>query len=398
MTAQSVQAVVLAAGEGTRIRPLSASLPKPMLPVADRPLAAHAADAAVQAGADELLLVVGYEADAVREYFGDEYAGIPVSYAVQETQAGTADAVRAARDQLDGPFAVLNGDNLYDPDAIAELFDSGPAVGAFRVEDPSNYGVLSTEGGVVTDIVEKPADPPTNLANTGAYLFPDEAREWLDVPESERGEREITDVLARTVAEYDVSAVELDRWLDVGRPWELLEANEWKIDELDREIRGEVHETADLRGPVVVEEGASVDAGVVIEGPALVRAGASVGPNAYVRGATLLGEDAKVGHGVEVKNSVLMPGATVGHLSYVGDSVLGRNVNFGAGTNVANLRHDDEPVKLTVKGERVSTGRRKFGVVVGDDAKTGINVSLNVGTKLSPGVGVPPGETVTRDR
>ncbi|WP_137287244.1 bifunctional sugar-1-phosphate nucleotidylyltransferase/acetyltransferase [Halorussus salinisoli] len=398
MTAERVQAVVLAAGEGTRIRPLSASLPKPMLPVADRPLATHAADAAVRAGADELILVVGYEADAVRDYFGEEYAGIPVSYAVQETQAGTADAVRTARDRLDGPFAVLNGDNLYDPEGVEALFEAGPAVGAHRVADPTNYGVLSTEGGVVTDIVEKPADPPTDLANTGAYLFPEEARAWLDVPESERGEREITDVLARTIEEYDVSAVELDRWLDVGRPWELLEANEWKLGELARDIRGDVHETADLRGPVVVEEGATIDAGVVVEGPALVRTGASVGPNAYVRGATLVGEGAKVGHSVEVKNTVLMPGATVGHQSYVGDSVLGRNVNFGAGSNVANLRHDDEAVKLTVKGERVSTGRRKFGVVAGDGAKTGINVSLNVGTKLSPGVGIPPGETVTRDR
>jgi bifunctional UDP-N-acetylglucosamine pyrophosphorylase/glucosamine-1-phosphate N-acetyltransferase len=416
MTAERIQAVVLAAGEGTRMRPLSASRPKPMLPVDDRPLAAHAADAAAQAGADELIIVVGYEADAVREYFGREYAGVPVSYAVQDEQAGTADAVRSARDLLDGPFAVLNGDNLYEPEAIEALFETGPAVGAHRVDDPTSYGVLSTEGGVstegdvstrgnvptegetVTDIVEKPAEPPSDLANTGAYLFPAETREWLDVPESERGEREITDVLARVIDEYEVSAVEIDRWLDVGRPWELLEANEWKLGELHRDVRGEVHDDADLRGDVVVEDGAVVDAGVVVEGPALIRAGASVGPNAYVRGATLVDEGAKVGHGVEVKNSVLMEGATVGHLSYVGDSVLGRNVNFGAGTTVANLRHDDEPVKFTVKGERVSTGRRKFGVVAGDDAKTGIDVALNIGTKLSSDIGIPPGETVTRDR
>jgi UDP-N-acetylglucosamine diphosphorylase/glucosamine-1-phosphate N-acetyltransferase len=393
-----MQAVVLAAGEGTRIRPLSASLPKPMLPVADRPLAAHAAASAVRAGADELLLVVGYEADVVREYFGEEYAGVPVTYAAQREQAGTADAVRAAAEYLDGPFVVLNGDNLYEPDAIADLFDNGPSVGAVRVEDPSNYGVLSTEEGIVTDIVEKPDDPPTNLANAGAYAFPAEARDWLDVPESERGEHEITDVLAQVIAEYDVGYAAMDRWLDVGRPWELLEANEWKLGELDRDLRGEVHEDADLRGDVVVEEGAKIDAGVVIEGPALVRSGASVGPNAYVRGATLLGEDAKIGHSVEVKNSVIGRGSHVAHLSYVGDSVLGRDVNFGAGTNVANLRHDDEAVELTVKGERVSTGRRKFGVVVGDEAKTGINASLNAGVKLSSGATTKPGEVVTRDR
>ena len=393
-----MQAVLLAAGQGTRMRPLTDSLPKPMLPVADRPLVAHTADAAVDAGADELIIVVGYEAAEVRAYFGETYRGVPVTFAVQQSQDGTADAVRAARDYLDEPFAVLNGDNLYDPDAIESLFSSGPALATFQVEAPSNYGVISIEGDYVSDIVEKPPDPPTNLANTGAYVFPAEAREWLDVPESERGEYEITDVVARVIAEYDVTPVELDRWLDVGRPWELLEANEWKLADLDRRIDGEVSTEADLRGSVVVEEGATVEPGVVIEGPALLQSGATVGPNAYIRGATLLGENAHVGQSVELKNTVVMADSNVPHLSYVGDSVLGRDVNFGAGTNVANLRHDGADVRVTVKGERVSTGRRKFGVVVGDGVKTGINTSLNAGVTLSTGASTTPGESVSRDR
>ncbi|MFH5802312.1 bifunctional sugar-1-phosphate nucleotidylyltransferase/acetyltransferase [Haladaptatus sp. CMAA 1911] len=393
-----MQAIVLAAGEGTRMRPLSASCPKPMLPVAEEPLVAHTARAAVEAGANELVLVVGYEADTVRDYFGAEYAGIPVKYSIQEEQRGTADAVRAARKHIDGPFAVLNGDNLYDTAAVKRLLSNGPGVGTYRVDDPSNYGVISTDGSRATDIVEKPDDPPTNLANTGAYVFPEEARDWLDVGESERGEFEITDVLERIIEEYDVMAVEVERWLDVGRPWELLEANEWKLGELERDVRGDVSEAATLDGNVVVEEGATVKSGVVIEGPALIRSGATVGPNAYIRGATLVDEGAKVGHSVEVKNSVLSPGAAVGHLSYVGDSVLGHDVNFGAGTNVANLRHDGESVKHTVKGDRVSTGRRKFGVVVGDGVKTGINTSLYPGVTLSEGSMTLPNEEVSRDK
>ncbi|KZN26138.1 glucose-1-phosphate thymidylyltransferase [Haladaptatus sp. R4] len=393
-----MQAIVLAAGEGTRMRPLSASCPKPMLPVAEEPLVAHTARAAVEAGAEELVLVVGYEADTVREYFGAEYAGIPVKYSVQEEQRGTADAVRAAREHIDGPFAVLNGDNLYDTAAVKQLLSNGPGVGTYRVNDPSNYGVISTDGDRATGIVEKPDDPPTDLANTGAYVFPEEARDWLDVGESERGEFEITDVVERVIEEYDVTAVEVERWLDVGRPWELLEANEWKIGELERDIRGDVSDGATITGDVVVEEGATVKSGVVIEGPALIRSDATIGPNAYIRGATLVDNGAKVGHSVEVKNSVLSPGATVGHLSYVGDSVLGRDVNFGAGTNVANLRHDGKSVKHTVKGDRVSTGRRKFGVVVGDNVKTGINTSLYPGVTLSEGVVTLPNEEVSRDK
>ncbi|MFB6354237.1 MAG: bifunctional sugar-1-phosphate nucleotidylyltransferase/acetyltransferase, partial [Halobacteriales archaeon] len=345
-----MQTVVLAAGEGTRMRPLTASRPKPMLPVAGRPLLAHVLDAAVAAGASRLVVVVGYEADAVRRCIGDEHAGVPVEYAVQEAQRGTADAVRAARDRLDdAPFVVLAGDNLYDEPSLAGLFDAVPAVGAFEVDDPRPYGVLELDDGRVTRVVEKPDDPPSSLVNASAYTFTAEALDWLEVEASERGEHELTDVLARQLAAGDVRAVPLERWLDVGRPWELLAANEWKLGELDRALAGDVSGDAEVVGDVVVEAGATVRSGAVVEGPALVEAGAEVGPNAYVRGATAIGPDAKVGHAVEVKNSVLMAGATAGHLSYVGDSVLGRDVNLGAGTVVANLRHDDAPVELTVK-------------------------------------------------
>ena len=416
-----MQAVILAAGRGTRMGPLTETTPKPLLPVADRPLAAHVADAAVAAGADELILTVGYGGDRVREYFGDERAGVPVRYAEQPAQLGTADALAVAADLIDGDFAVLNGDSLYEAADLRRLFTTAPRVGAVEVSNPSAYGVLVTDGDVVTEVREKPADPPSNLINAGAYSFPADAVDLLDVPEIDRGERELTDVLDRVVERDELEVVRFDEWLDVGRPWELLEANERRLpgradesaagaapDGGVRSAEGEsgpadpasprVHPDATLRGDVVVEAGASVGPGVVIDGPVRVRSGATVGPNAYLRGATLVGEGAHVGHAVEIKNSVLLAGATVGHLSYVGDSVLGRDVNLGAGTNVANLRHDGEAVSLDVKGERTSTGRRKFGTVLGPDVKTGIQTGIDAGVTLSAGARTEPGENVTRDR
>ena len=394
-----MQTVVLAAGEGTRMRPLTADRPKPMLPVAGRPLIEHVLEAAVEAGASRFVVVVGYRAEAVRGHLGEAFGGRPVDYAVQADQRGTADAVRAAGAHLDdGPFAVLAADNLYDAPSLAELFGEAPAVGAAEVDDPRPYGVFELDGDRVVGVVEKPADPPSDLVNASAYVFEAAARDWLDVEASDRGEFELTDVLARQIDAAEVRLVTLERWLDVGRPWELLEANEWKLGELSREIGGEVEAGASLDGAVVVEPGATVRSGAVVEGPAFIGDGARVGPNAYVRGRTAVGADATVGHAVEVKNSLLMAGANVGHLSYVGDSVLGRGVNLGAGTIAANLRHDGAPVELTVKGERVSTGRRKFGVVVGDGAKTGIHTSLNPGVTLSAGARSAPGEVVTRDR
>ena len=261
-----MQAVILAAGEGTRMRPLTETVPKPMLPVADRPLAAHTADAAVTAGAERLVFVIGYGGDRVRDHFGDEYRGVPVAYAIQEEQLGTAHAAAAAREHLDGDFVVLNGDDLYDAAAIETLFEQCPAVGAYEVNDPRPYGVFSVRDDTVTAVVEKPDDPPSNRVNVGAYHFPAEAADWLaEVDRSERGEYEITDVLERVIDAYDVRAVPVERWLGVGRPWELLTANEWKLADLDRHIEGDVHERAELRGSVVVEPGAAVDAGVVID-------------------------------------------------------------------------------------------------------------------------------------
>ncbi len=393
-----MQTVILAAGRGTRMGPVTAQLPKPMLPVGGTPIAARVAESALEAGSDELLFVTGYMGETIRDYFGDEYRGAPVKYATQDSPSGTADALRAVSDLIDDRFALLNGDNVYDPAGLRSLFSSGPSIGVHEVDDPTSYGVVSVEDGQVVDIVEKPDDPPSSLANAGAYVFPYEVTNYLDVSQSERGEYELTDVVARLLEEYRLAPVELDRWLDVGRPWELLEANSLLMADQPRALDGEIHPSATIRGNVVVEAGATIEPGVTIEGPVLVRAGSTVGPNAYVRGSTTIGEDVRIGHSVEIKNSQIMSGTNVPHLSYVGDSVLSGDVNFGAGTVVANVRHDDEPVELTVKGDRVSTGRRKFGVVVGPGVKTGIGTELCPGVTLSTGATTEPGETVFRDR
>ena len=386
------------------MRPLTDRRPKPLLPVGDRSLLERVFDTARDV-VDEFVVVTGYRGEMVRDAIGDSYRGLPVHFVEQADALGTAHAVAQAEPVVDDDFLVLNGDVVVDASLPRALSDAGaPAIAATEVPDPRAYGVLSTaEDGSLAGIVEKPDDPPTTLANVGCYAFEPEVFEYIErTPESERGEYEITtaiDLLLGDDRQIDVARYE-GTWLDVGRPWELLEANELALAELDdeREIDGTVEDDAHLHGPIVVEDGARVRSGAYIEGPALIREGAEVGPNAYVRGATVVGPGAHVGHSVEVKNSVLMADASVGHLSYVGDSVLGRGVNFGAGTNVANLRHDGENVRQTVKGDRVDTGRRKLGAIVGDDAKTGINTALNAGVVLGAGETTAPGEALTRDR
>jgi bifunctional UDP-N-acetylglucosamine pyrophosphorylase/glucosamine-1-phosphate N-acetyltransferase len=396
-----MKAVVLAAGEGTRMRPLTENRPKPMLPVAGRPLLAHVL-AACEPVVDGAVLVTGYRAEAVEVYFGDEYAGLPLEYVRQDEQLGTAHAFGCAAPLVDEPFLALNGDVLVESDLLASLADTdGAAMTVQHVDAPEHYGVVATSAGRVTGIVEKPEDPPSSLANLGIYAFPPAIFEHIEaVDRSPRGEYEVTDAIQSYVVDGGrVTPVTHDCvWLDVGRPWELLAANEHRLADLDDRVEGTVEDGATLDGAVAVESGACVRSGAYLEGPVLVQSGADVGPNAYVRGATVLGPDVRVGNAVEVKNSILMADTHVAHLSYVGDSVLGRSVNFGAGTNVANLRHDGEPVRMLVKGEPVDTGRRKLGVVAADGVKTGIDTSINAGVKLGPGATTTPDETVLRDR
>jgi len=396
-----MRAVVFAAGQGTRMRPLTDNRPKPMLPVAGRPILAHVLDAASDY-VDGYVLVVGYGAEMVESYFGREFAGLPIDYVSQERQLGTAHAVACAREHVDERFLALNGDMVFDADLVAGLASAEEtAIAVMPVENPSAFGVVDVGDGAVRSIVEKPADPPSNLVNLGLYAFEPAVFEHIDgLERSERGEYEITDALTSLVDDGErVAAVEhTGTWLDVGRPWELLNATEQLLAGIDRRLDGEIEDGATIHGPVVVEDGARVRAGAYVEGPVLVQSGADVGPNAYVRATSVVGPGVRVGNAVEVKNSILMRDTAVGHLSYVGDSVLGEGVNLGAGTKVANLRHDDANVKMRVKGAAEDSGRRKLGVVAGDGVKTGINSSLNAGLKLGSGAMTRPGEAVMRDR
>jgi bifunctional UDP-N-acetylglucosamine pyrophosphorylase/glucosamine-1-phosphate N-acetyltransferase len=156
-------------------------------------------------------------------------------------------------------------------------------------------------------------------------------------------------------------------------------------------IEGEVEERATLNGPVSVGKGSTVRNGAYIVGPVIIGEGSDIGPNCYIRPSTYIGDGCKVGNGCEVKNSIVMNGSHVPHLNYLGDSVLGHRCNLGAGTKVANLRLDGANIKVTVKGERVDTGLRKLGVIMGDDVKTGINASFDVGAIIGEGCFIGPG-------
>lgn len=391
-----MRAVLLAAGEGKRMRPLTKHRPKPMLPVANRPVLEHLVAQLAQEGVRDLTLVVGYRREAVEKHFGTGEAwGCRIRYAVQDPPRGTGDALRHAA--AEEPFVMVHGDVVLPPGTVRRLLDApGDAMLAAKVPDASAFGALEVQGGRLARVREKAPLAGPGLVNAGAFKFEAGLGAALaTLRPSPRGELEFTDALNALVQQGRAPrVVEADGWRDLGYPWDLLGANEELLKDLKGDVRGNVEPGARLLGEVRVGEGTRIRSGAYIEGPVSIGRGCDIGPNCYIRPFTSIGDRCRVGNAVEVKASILMDGAHVGHLSYVGDSVLGERVNLGAGTITANLRHDNATVKAKWFGQRLDTGRRKFGCVLGDDVHTGIHTSLNVGVVLDAGAATRPNETV----
>ena len=383
-----MKALILAAGEGTRLRPLTSNTPKPLLLVAGKPYLSHLFSALKAAGITDIALLVGFKSNRVRECYGDGTAeGIKITYLEQKERLGTANAIGVAEEIMDEDFVCINGDVVLSEKDIVDVVQAhrrhrGTIMSTVAVDDPTRFGVIVESHGKMVRILEKPKVAPSNMINAGLFVFTPQVFDYIRRTEkSARGEYEITDTLNMMAADVEINIHLLKGpWMDVGRPWDLLKANEILMASMERRIEGTVEQGATLIGNVVVEKGARVRAGSYIEGPVYISAGCDIGPNCYIRPSTCLGRNVKVGAAVEVKNSIVMNGTHIPHHNYVGDSIIGERCNFGAGTKVANLRFDNKMVKVSFNGELIDAGTRKLGVIMGDDVKTGINSMIEPGT------------------
>lgn len=405
-----MRAILFAAGKGVRLDPLTANRPKHLIPVAGAPLIEHTLVALRGVGVDRVLVVVYYMSDRIKEYLGDGSSmGLRIEYADQGGVLGTGHALGMGQSFVDkGPFLVVYGDLAVNPQAFGGMLsprdpDLSGMVAGVDLPDVREYGAMQISDGRLRGIVEKPRAGGQGTINGGIYLFPPEIFDFVaKTPKSERGEFELTTTINLAIAggmTFGIHHLGPGEWVDVGRPWNVLDANRMLMDAEMKEgrLEGSVDRNAVIRGPAVVEEGAEILAGAYLEGPVWVSSGCKVGPNCYLRPYTYLCRGTRVGNACEIKGSILMEKVHVGHLSYLGDSVIGAGSNLGAGTITANLRFDDRPVKVNVKGDMVDSGRRKLGAFLGDDVKTGINVSLFPGVKVGTGSWIGPHVAVQRD-
>jgi bifunctional UDP-N-acetylglucosamine pyrophosphorylase/glucosamine-1-phosphate N-acetyltransferase len=389
--------------------PLATTQPKHLLPIAGQPLISFLMKALAGARIKEAVVIVGFKGDLIQSALGDgSKYGLSIEFLRQREWTGTASALGVARESVrDEPFLAIYGDLLASQNCIEAVLEKArecPRVmGVAHVANQAQYGAIEIRGDKITRIREKPGGKLSGegWVNTGIYVLDSDIfRSISGTGRSKRSEFELTTSLQRIIddgQEVKAAAISREDWMDIGRPWDLLEANERILMNFTTQVKGTVEPGAFIKGPVWVEESACVRSGSYVEGPAYIGEGSTVGPNSRIRPCSSIGKGVNVGAACEIKNSIIMARTRIPHLSYVGDSIIGENCNLAAGTITANIRLDEETVKVKLKGKLLSSGRRKLGTIMGEGVQTGINASIMPGVRVGPGSFIGPGVVVYKD-
>jgi UDP-N-acetylglucosamine diphosphorylase/glucosamine-1-phosphate N-acetyltransferase len=363
------QAVILAAGEGQRLRPFTVNRPKAMISIADKPILQYIIEALARNGIRNIVLTVGYRKDQVYDYLGSgERCGVNITYVTQMSQLGTAHALMQVKDMVEDEFLVLSGDNLIEASTIADFVQVKPeALLAKRVSDPVRYGVVNIEGGEVQDIVEKPKEAKSNLVNTGIYAFTKNifkfTEDVLDIP----------DALNNMLAEgYTINALETDgTWLDVVYPWDIISLNNAVLKNIEVSLGGTIETGVSLRGKVVVGQESVIRSGSCIYGPAVIGSGCDIGPQVCIMPATSIGDNVSISSFTEIKNSVIGNDVIIGPGCIISDSVIDKGcVLQGRFTALGG------PSEVSINNESPTIN---VGVIMGEECHIDSNVTAQPG-------------------
>ena len=374
-----MKAVILAAGEGRRLRPFTETMPKVMLPVANKPMLEYVIDAVKTSGINEIVLVVGYKKEVIMDYFKD-YEDINITYVVQEKQLGTAHALLQTKDLIDGDFLVLSGDNIIDHRGIEKLLKEESKYSMLIKEHvhPSKYGVVVVEKNILKEIVEKPSEEGEKFISTGIFKFPDSIFEKVEEITSQ-GVYELTDVIQSVVDRGEkIRSIRSDFWMDIVYPWDLLIVNERMLHTTKTSTSGVIENGVTMKGPISVGENTKIYAGSYISGPVVIGDGCEIGPNACIFPSTTIGNNAVIHPFSEIRNSVIMNDVHIGSNSFVSHSLIGRGSviggNFSSIAGNATIEIEEEFNKLD-----------NIGVMIAEDCVIGSNVVVEPGMLIGRG-------------
>jgi glucose-1-phosphate thymidylyltransferase len=340
-----VKGLLLAGGHGTRLRPLTFTGNKHMVPIANEPMLFYGLRHLAAAGIKEVAIILGPIREGISDVVGDGHAfGVKVTYITQGDPKGLAHAVLCAREFLgEDPFVMYLGDNVLQDGVqplVARFEATAPdaVIGVTPVRTPSSYGVVELAGDKIVSIVEKPPNPVSNLALIGVYLFTPAVHDIIArLQPSARGELEITEAiwqLHQTGRHIEVLKVG-GWWKDTGRPSDLIEANELILrtrDAKEFRVEGEVTPGAEITGKVAIGPGSFVASGARIEGPTVIGSGVRIEAGSRIGPSTSLGDHCVI-RGSTIRNSIIMQSTVVEGPVRVSDTIIGRGSRVRAKTD-----------------------------------------------------------------
>lgn len=334
-----MKGVILSGGTGSRLRPITHTGPKQLIPVANKPVIDYAIEDLAAAGIDDIAVVLGEQGrEEIQSYIDDgSRYGVEVTYIVQGEPLGLAHAIGCARDFVgSGPFVVFLGDNILREGigSIVEDFDPeqyGIGIGLQRVDEPSRYGIVEVdEDGDIVGLFEKPDYPPSDLALIGVYVFTDPIFEAIEtLKPSQRGEYEITEAIQWVLEEGHSIQSHLVHgwWKDTGRPEDILHANRLVLDDLEKSIDGNIEEAATIRGRLSLGKGSVIESGATVRGPVSIGTETHITSEAYVGPYTSIGNECTIDD-VHIEASVVVGDSTLSCKRTVIDSLIGRGANI----------------------------------------------------------------------
>ncbi|NLV08390.1 glucose-1-phosphate thymidylyltransferase [Halomicrobium sp. HM KBTZ05] len=334
-----MKGVLLAGGTGSRLYPITHTGPKQLVPIANKPVLDYAIEDFKEAGITEIGVVLGHKGrEAIQEHLGDgSDFGVDITYLVQGDPLGLAHAIGCAKDFVgDDSFVVYLGDDLMREGIEEMVADFDPeeyaaGIGLQEVDEPSRYGVVGrNEAGDITELAEKPDDPPSNLALIGIYVFTPAIFDQIERLEpSWRGELEITDAIQGLLDDGNriQSHVVHGWWKDTGKPGDVLHANRLVLDAIERDLAGTVEDEESVIGRVELHDGAVIEAGAVVRGPVSIGPNTRIGSNAYIGPYTSIGADSEIDD-VHIEASVTMGDNEISAERTIVDSLVGRQATI----------------------------------------------------------------------
>lgn len=353
-----MKGIILHGGHGTRLRPLTHTGPKQLLPIANKPMSQYCLESLIDAGISEIAIIIGgIGSNKVQEYYGDgEKFGAKITYVNQDYPRGIAHAINLCKEFVgNDKFVVFLGDNIIKK-SIADYVsrfkqsDASASILLCEVNNPTQFGIADVKDGIIKKIMEKPKDPPTNLAVTGIYLLTPTIFDIIDrLKPSWRNEYEITDALQMLLEEnhkiiYDMVT---DYWKDTGTPHDIIHANEVMLSSMKPYFHGAKEENVLMDGNVMIGEGTLIKSGSRIIGPVIIGKECIIGPDAYIGPNISIGDNSKLSR-CNIENSIIMSGCNIDGNFKIQNSIIAFN------SEIVKTDNTDRNVFLLGEGTKIS--------------------------------------------